>query len=631
MGMEPLSGDDPAQVAGYRVRARLGAGGMGRVYLAHTPGGRPVALKVVRSEFGADQDFRERFRREVDAARRVHGLYTAQVLDADPDATPPWLVTAYVPGPSLQQAVTQHGSMPEESVYRLIAGVAEALGAIHAAGVVHRDLKPSNVLLAPDGPRVIDFGIAQAVEASALTRRGMRVGSPRFMAPEQILGLPPTPAIDVFALGHLAVYALLGRSAFGTGEPAAVFPRILHEAPDLEGCPLRLRPLIEQCMRKDPDARPAPADVLAACRDHQIPQTVQVVDTWLPPAMAASLAQHVAPAPRQPVSQPPPSAPRQPSPAPSPAPRPQPQPQPQRQPQPHIQAPPPAQPRIQPHLQAQPHIQAPPPVRPQPPAAPPPLPQQPVPQQPVAMPQQPVTPAPAPYPARFAPPANPHPQAYPYIAPPPSTSTRTRTLVPASPAGRAASAVAIIAVLSGLTILIVRSTGSDGTVNGLGSTSPAPSGSAASQAVNSSSPSSTSGLDTCLFGTWSGVSEDVTNTIDNNPVDFSGVGPTETFNSDGTVLTDYGTETDFNATTADGHTWLEKVSGSATGDYQTQNGMLLSSNTQPTGSWVLLEDGVYNNSGTLSLDSAPAAYTCSATTLRIYPAHGSLEFVRTSD
>ena len=169
--MEPLSASDPGEVAGYRLRGRLGAGGMGVVYLAFTPGGRPVALKVVRPEFGDDPDFRSRFRQEIAAAQRVHGLYTAQLLDGDPDGSPPWLVTAYVAGPSLAQAVSGHGRLPEQSVFLLVAGVAEALGAIHAAGLVHRDLKPSNVLLAADGPRVIDFGISRAVEASA-PRRG---------------------------------------------------------------------------------------------------------------------------------------------------------------------------------------------------------------------------------------------------------------------------------------------------------------------------------------------------------------------------------------------------------------------------------------------------------------------------
>ena len=237
---------------------------MGRVYLASTPAGL-VALKVVRPELSEDQVFRARFRQEIQAARRVHGLYTAQVLDADPAATPPWLVTAHVPGPSLQEAVTGNGPMPEDMAFRLVAGVAEALQAIHAAGVVHRDLKPSNVLLAPDGPRVIDFGIARALETTSLTRSGMMVGSPQFMAPEQILDKPATPAIDVFALGSLAAYAVLGRPPFGEGHAAAVSYRVLHEAPDLTGCPAQLRPLIERCLRKEPSARPAPSEILGYC------------------------------------------------------------------------------------------------------------------------------------------------------------------------------------------------------------------------------------------------------------------------------------------------------------------------------------------------------------------------------
>ena len=223
--MEPLTSDDPVEIGGFRLRARLGAGGMGRVYLASTKGGRRVALKVVRPELGDDPDFRSRFRQEIEAAQRVRGLYTAELISADPAATPPWLVTAYVPGPSLQQAVAEHGPMPAETVILLMAGVAEALQAIHDAGVVHRDLKPSNVLLAPDGPRVIDFGIARAAEATNLTQSGVAVGSPQFMAPEQIRGLPITPAVDVFALGAVAAFALLGRPPFGEGHVAALMHR----------------------------------------------------------------------------------------------------------------------------------------------------------------------------------------------------------------------------------------------------------------------------------------------------------------------------------------------------------------------------------------------------------------------
>ena len=298
MLVQPLASGDPAEIGGYRLRARLGAGGMGRVYLASTPAGRSVALKVVRPDLGDDQDFRARFRQEIQAARQVHGLYTAQVLDADPDATLPWLVTAYVPGPSLQQAVAGNGPMPEAMVFRLIAGVAEALQAIHAAGVVHRDLKPSNVLLAPDGPRVIDFGIARALEATSLTRSGMMVGSPQFMAPEQIRDQPVTPAIDVFALGSLAAYAARGRSPFGEGHSAAVSYRVLHEPPDLDGCPPQLRALIEPCLRKDAAARPAPGQILEFCLAH-VAEGAE--PGWSPPSPAPA-ATATTQAPSQPTT-----------------------------------------------------------------------------------------------------------------------------------------------------------------------------------------------------------------------------------------------------------------------------------------------------------------------------------------
>ncbi|HEY0717758.1 MAG TPA: protein kinase [Streptosporangiaceae bacterium] len=264
--MEPLSSDDPAEIGGYQLRSRLGAGGMGRVYLASTPGGRRVALKVVRPELGDDPDFRTRFRQEIAAARRVRGVYTAELLNADPEATPPWLVTAYVPGPSLQRAVNDHGPLPAETVILLVAGVAEALQAIHAAGVVHRDLKPSNVMLAPDGPRVIDFGIARAAEAASVTRSGIRVGSPQFMAPEQIRGTAATPAVDVFALGSVAAFSLLGRVPFGEGNPAALMHRVLNEPPDLTGARGPLRDLIQRCLAKDPAARPDPTEIIEACR-----------------------------------------------------------------------------------------------------------------------------------------------------------------------------------------------------------------------------------------------------------------------------------------------------------------------------------------------------------------------------
>jgi hypothetical protein len=276
--MQPLTGDDPAEIGGYRLQARLGAGGMGRVYLASTPAGRPVALKVVRPELSADQEFRTRFRQEIQAAQRVHGLYTAELVDADPAATPPWLVTAYVPGPSLEEAIDANGPMPVAMVLRLIAGVAEALQVIHAADVVHRDLKPSNVLLAQDGPRVIDFGIARAMEAASLTRGDIMMGSPDFLAPEQILDLPISPAIDVFALGSLAVYAAVGRTPFGHGHITAVSHRVVHEPPDLEGCPPQLLTLIEACLEKQAKARPAPGRIIEFC----VERTPEMTDSTPP-------------------------------------------------------------------------------------------------------------------------------------------------------------------------------------------------------------------------------------------------------------------------------------------------------------------------------------------------------------
>jgi serine/threonine protein kinase len=285
--VRPLTSDDPTEIGGYRLEARLGTGGMGQVYLASTRAGRPVALKVVRTELGDDPNFRARFRREIQSAQRVHGLYTAQLVDADPDATPPWLVTAYVPGPSLEEAINDRGPMPEAMVFRLIAGVAEALAAIHAADVVHRDLKPSNVLLAQDGPRVIDFGIAQAQEATSLTRSDVMMGSTDFLSPEQVLDLPITPAIDVFALGSLAVYAAVGRPPFGEDNVMAVAHRVVHEPPDLAGCPAQLLTLIEACLEKQAKDRPAPGSIIEFCVTRAT-QTSDASQSWAAWSMAGA-------------------------------------------------------------------------------------------------------------------------------------------------------------------------------------------------------------------------------------------------------------------------------------------------------------------------------------------------------
>ncbi|WP_225825919.1 serine/threonine-protein kinase [Streptomyces naphthomycinicus] len=263
---QPLQADDPPVVAGYRLAARLGAGGMGRVYLSHTRGGRPVAIKVVRPELADDPDFRRRFGREIKAARRVRGAYTAELVDADADAVPPWLATLYVPGPSLAEAVVRRGPLPVPAVLWLMAGVAEALQAIHAEGVVHRDMKPSNVLLAADGPRVIDFGIALAADGTSYTATGGTIGTPSYMAPEQASGGEVTAATDVFALGQTAAFAALGRSLYGDGPAVNVLYRIVHSEPDLDALPEPLRPLLARCLAADPAERATPAEIVEWCR-----------------------------------------------------------------------------------------------------------------------------------------------------------------------------------------------------------------------------------------------------------------------------------------------------------------------------------------------------------------------------
>ncbi|MEV7024395.1 serine/threonine-protein kinase, partial [Kitasatospora sp. NPDC093558] len=281
---QPLLPDDPREVGGYRLFARLGAGGMGRVYLSYTPGGRPVALKVVRPEFAEDGEFRRRFAQEVSNAQRIHGLYTAQVIDSGGlDSDAPWLVTAYVPGPSLQQVVRENGALPVRTVLLLMGGIAEALQAIHSVEVVHRDLKPANVLVAGDGPRVIDFGIARAADATALTGTGYRIGSPAFMSPEQAQGRPVTPATDVFALGALAAYVAGGAAPFGDGPDTAVLYRVVHEEPDLSGVPADLRELVLRCLAKLPEDRPTPAEIIQVARNHpEVGGQLRFGEDWLP-------------------------------------------------------------------------------------------------------------------------------------------------------------------------------------------------------------------------------------------------------------------------------------------------------------------------------------------------------------
>ncbi|HEY6494993.1 MAG TPA: serine/threonine-protein kinase [Trebonia sp.] len=282
--MRALRPGDPTEIGGYQLRGFLGAGGMGTVYLASTPGGRLVAVKSIRSELVEDDEFLERFQLEVRAARQVRGLYTAELLDADPDGSPPWLVTAYVRGPSLAHAVKAEGPVPPELVPLLMAGVAEALLDIHSAGIVHRDLKASNVLLSSDGPRVIDFGIAKALDASRVTLTGAVMGSPECMSPEQVRGLPVTQAADVFALGSLCVFAATGRSPFAAPNSAAMMYRVLNEAPVLDGIPAPLHQLLEPCFAKEPGERPTPAEILKMCRDLMPERPAVFPQSWRPDA-----------------------------------------------------------------------------------------------------------------------------------------------------------------------------------------------------------------------------------------------------------------------------------------------------------------------------------------------------------
>lgn len=294
--MEALSAGDPQRIGVYRLLTRLGEGGMGQVYLARSDRGRTVAVKLVRQELARQREFRDRFRQEVASARRVGGDWTAPVLDADTEAPVPWVATGYVAGPSLQRVVSQdHGPLPERSVRILAAGLTRALGDIHAAGIIHRDLKPSNVLVTIDGPRVIDFGIARALETLAeggLTRTGALVGSPGFMAPEQVRGDRVTPACDVFCLGSVLAHAATGRLPFGTagsGVHALMF-RIAEEPPNLDGVPAPLRELIADCLAKDPGERP-PLDAILARTDAQttLGGAGRTREPWLPAALVAQL------------------------------------------------------------------------------------------------------------------------------------------------------------------------------------------------------------------------------------------------------------------------------------------------------------------------------------------------------
>ncbi|MFD2620102.1 serine/threonine-protein kinase [Streptomyces chumphonensis] len=267
--VDQLTQHDPRRIGPFEVLGRLGAGGMGLVYLARSASGRRVAIKTVRTELAEDHLFRVRFTREVEAARAVSGFYTAAVVDADPRAAIPWLATAYVPAPSLEEIITECGPLPTQAVRWLAAGIAEALQSIHSAGLVHRDLKPSNVLVVEDGPRVIDFGIASGVSNTRLTMTNVAVGTPAYMSPEQAKdSRSVTGASDVFSLGSTLVYAATGHAPYHGANPVETVFMLLREGPDLEGLPADLRPLIESCMNPEAERRPTPAQLQSQLAPH---------------------------------------------------------------------------------------------------------------------------------------------------------------------------------------------------------------------------------------------------------------------------------------------------------------------------------------------------------------------------
>jgi serine/threonine protein kinase len=262
--LEPLESDDPRHVGPFTLIGRLGGGGMGMVFLGKLPSGRLAAIKLVHAHLAHERAFRERFRREVDNAKAVGGFFTAPIVDADPNAKIPWLATAYIDGPTLDDAVEDNGALSAEMAGTVLIGLAEALTAIHHAGVIHRDLKPSNIILAADGPRVIDFGIARALDDYRITSHGAVMGSPLYMSPEQAGGEAElTPASDVFALGSVLVFASSGHPPFHGGHVLAVLHSIKNTAPDLAGVPSTLAPIVAACLAKDPADRPGVATLLA--------------------------------------------------------------------------------------------------------------------------------------------------------------------------------------------------------------------------------------------------------------------------------------------------------------------------------------------------------------------------------
>jgi len=284
---QELQPDDPGRIGPYRLRGVLGSGGMGRVFLGASADGRLAAVKVIRADLATDPEFRARFRREVTVARKVSSRFTVPLIDADTDGPVPWLATAYVTGPSLADAVTEHGPLPVRSVLELAAGLAAGLSAIHAAGVVHRDLKPSNVLLAHDGPRVIDFGISVAAETSPLTRTGLLIGSPGYMSPEQVEGREVGSPSDIFSLGAVLVFATTGEAPFGSGSAPALAYRAVYRQVNLDRVPAEVRALIQRCLAKDPSQRPTARDLEFAAAPDAVPPT----ERWVPEAVTRTFVE----------------------------------------------------------------------------------------------------------------------------------------------------------------------------------------------------------------------------------------------------------------------------------------------------------------------------------------------------
>ncbi|MFJ8868697.1 serine/threonine-protein kinase [Streptomyces sp. NPDC102473] len=288
----PLGPQDPRETAGYRLLARIGEGGMGTVYLSHTRGGQAVALKLIRQEFGDDPEFRRRFEQEVQAARRVQGYHLVPVVDHDTSGPLPWLASAYVPGVALNTALETYGPLPLPAVFQLVGCTAQALAAIHAAGVVHRDLKPGNILLGPAGPCVIDFGIARAADATQLTRSGGLIGTPQFMSPEHALGDAVGPATDVFSLGLIAALAATGRHPYGEGGAITIAAQIAntsHRPPRLDAYPEALHPLLERCLTAAPEDRATPAELAGLC-ERAAGRSLRDFGGWLPTALTAEIA-----------------------------------------------------------------------------------------------------------------------------------------------------------------------------------------------------------------------------------------------------------------------------------------------------------------------------------------------------